>query len=677
MPRDLEKNLLWSVDFPRLKRFGMPFELKSWMQLLVIFLTAALLSLPCLIYGLPPAADAPTHVKYQYHFSSQFWNGESYPRWLAEENKGYGSPIFLVQYPLPYFVTALLRPITSFPPANRESRELGLFTSLALAAAGVAAWLWLRKFTHSLAAMLAAVVYISMPFILGSCIYVRGGIGELCTFAWMPLALSICETMHKRRSAIFALSGVFALMVVSNLLGAILFAPVLTIYAISNVKWSEFSLHKRILLVFLAQFLGAGMAGAYLLPSLAFRHFFDLTQMQAILPGFQFGLYFLNITSSNLSSRVVDIALVGAVLYAGIVARHIWVSVMDFRIRVCMAVALILAVLALIPNLGTTIVRLSGFNLRPAPLSDAVATMLLGVFFTIALGFLAYCRIAEKSVGPPGPLLLCITVASFFLMLPFSAPIWKAVPGSALIQFPFRFAGVACVAVAGLVSLAFDDCLRDPNGSPRLPSRLLIALAAFASIAGSLGLWRADRAFRHPRNTDFDVTQDIDPMYRAYVPLQQMVAFAKDIGTTPEAYDVGPTQGDGTLRAELVKGECDLKVTRESPRELLVSSDCRGEARLRIGQLYSPLWKIVPPQADPQNQVVGVSADSLIELPLQRGKHDTRLAFDMGPAEHWGNVLSEVSLSVGLIGFMFFYKQRSESIARSSDETSVQWPHAQ
>src|SRR4029077_1931191 len=101
--------------------------------------------------------------------------------------------------------------------------------------------------------------------------------------------------------------------------------------------------------------------------------------------------------------------------------------------------------------------------------------------------------------------------------------------------------------------------------------------------------WRMDRAFHRPAITGFDVTQDIDPMYRTYVPLQRLSAFAKDLGTTPNSYDVEPTTGDGTLRSELTNGDCNLNIQRESPREILVSSDCRGEARLRIGQLYSPL----------------------------------------------------------------------------------------
>lgn len=657
MPREVDTNDSRLDDSFPPRRFLTLLASKPWAQLLLILVAATLLCLPCLVYGLPPGENAPTHVKYQHHFSLQFWSGEGYPRWLADENKGYGSPIFLVQYPLPYFITALFRPITSFPPVNLESRELGLFVSLALAAAGMAAWFWLRKFTHPMAATFAAGVYISLPFILEDGIYARSAIGELCTFIWMPLGLSICETMYERRSAAFALSGVFALCVVSNLLATVLFAPVLTIYAILFGKRMEPSVFRRALLVFLAQLLGIGMAAAYLVPALAYRRLFDLHQLSIFLPGYQFGLYFLSMSSNNLKSRVIDLGIGGAVLFAGAAAWYVWRSVADYRIRICMALTLTLGTLTLIPNLGPTITCLSGFELQSVPPSDMMATTLLGVFFTIALGLLAYCRIGENGPGPRGPLLLCIAAVSFFLMLPFGAPIWKAIPGSSVIQFPFRLGGNLCVAVAGLVALAFDHCLRDPVGSRRRPSRLVIALAALAAITGGFCTWRADREFRRPQITEFDITQDIDPMYRTYVPLQQIPSFARDLGSTPQSYHADSTPGDGTLRAGLISGDCDLRVKRQRPRELFVSSDCRGQARLQIGQLYSPLWKIVPLPAASGNPSVSASADGLIELTLSPGKQDARLAFDMSPTEPWGKTLSVASLLVGLIGFVFFYKR--------------------
>jgi hypothetical protein len=108
---------------------------------LLIIAAAAVLCLRFLIAGVPANGDALDHVTYQYNFSRQFWSGDHYPRWLAEANKGYGSPIFLVQYPFPHFVTALLRPILSFAPIDaRESRELGVYCFLMFAGAGLAAY---------------------------------------------------------------------------------------------------------------------------------------------------------------------------------------------------------------------------------------------------------------------------------------------------------------------------------------------------------------------------------------------------------------------------------------------------------------------------------------------------------------------------------------------------------
>jgi len=670
MPIELDKNKVLSAPSPGSRRLLALFDSKSWLQLLSIFLIAGVLCLPCLLHGLPAGTNAPTHVKYQHHFSRQFWNGEIYPRWLVEENKGYGSPIFLAQYPLPYFVTALLRPVTSFPPETREARELGIFAWLALAAAGLAARFWLQKFTRPVAATLTAIVYMSLPYILGDGLYGRVAIGELCTFIWMPLALSLCELIYRKRSLIFVLSGVYALLVLSNMLSALLFTPVLTIYAVFYADKIDRSAFRRAVLVLLAQLLGAGLAGVYLVPLLAYRRFFDLHQMESVLPGYQFGLYFLNIASSDLRSRVA-LGIVGAVLFMAATAWCLWRAGLDIRVRIGMAIILVLGALTLIPNLGLSIVRLSGFHLQPAPAYDIAATTALGAFFTIALGFLAYCRTPEDSVGRQKRLLLFVAVGSFFFMLPFSAPIWRLIPGSSAIQFPFRIGGILCVAVAGLVSLAFENCLCDARGSSHRPSGLVIALAVCGTIAGGFVVSKIDRAFYSPKITAFDLTQDIDPMYRAYVPLPQLTEFAKTIATSPYSYQVEPTPGDGTLRTKIVDGDCALDVRPENPRELLISSDCKGEARLRIGQLFSPLWRIVPIQSGDRPQRIVTTADGLLELVLMPGKQAARLIFDMGLPERFGIMLSVVSLLIAVVGFVYFRKRIDTGVAKISDETSA------
>ncbi len=640
------------------KQFMKLLESKRRVQILVILLVAALWCLPCLFKGLPPSTNAPTHLKYQHHFSQQFWSGEIYPRWLAEENLGYGSPVFLVQYPLPYYVTALLRPLKAFPVANRESRELGVFCFLALAAAGLAAWLWLSRFTRPLAATLGAVVYISLSFILQDGIYARGAIGELCTFIWMPLAFYFCESLHKDLVAVFPLAGVFALLLVSNLLASLLFTPVLVIYAVWSSRWTQQPFFVRALPVLAAEFLGAGIAGVYLFPLLAYRRLFDVHQMEMILPGYQLGWYFLHLTSTNLANRIIPVSMAGAALFAGVLGWYLLRAKATRRPRLVMGSLLVLSLLSMVPNLGLAVARTSGFALQTLPAGDFAASMLLSLFFTAALGFLAFCRATGDTESGRESVLFFLVTASFFFMLPFSAPIWKALPGSSVVQFPFRLGGVLTVAVIGLVALAFDSCLRQPiayrGGGP---SRLVIALATLGTVAGGFLTWRTDKAFRHPKMTEFDATRDIDPMYRAYVPLPQLFAFAKILGTAPDSYAFENAIPAAPLQPKVLQGNCDIRVNRESARQFFVAADCKSETHLRMDLLYSPLWRITPSGAASQSLSLSSTADGLTEVALRPGKQDFRLRFDLGPSARWGSLLSGVSLLLTLIGFAYFSRR--------------------
>lgn len=641
---------------------------KLFLQILLVGLVAFLLCLPCLFRGMPSTSNTPTHLKYQHHFSKQFWSGEIYPRWLAEENFGYGSPVFLVQYPLPYYVTALLRPLNAFPLANRESRELGIFCFLALVAAGLAMRLWLKTFTSPLAATLSALVYISLPFILADGIYARGAIGELCTFIWMPLAFYFCESLAVRRSAIFALAGVFALLLVSNLLASILFTPVLIIYAFWSNRGASKSFFALSLPVVAAEALGGGIAAIYLLPFVVnrqLRQLFNLPQMESVLPGYKLGLYFLNLNSTNLSNRTILVSVAVTLVFAGVLGRNILRAGVPAPRKWIMAALLVLSLLSLIPNLGLRFVRASGFDFQIGSAGDFAADVFLTSFFTVVLGMLAFCRTAG---GPAEShresLLFFIAAGSYFLMLPFSAPLWKVLPGISVVQFPFRLGGVLCVAVVGLLAPAFDSCLASsaiPRGGP---SRLMLSMATLGVVAGGFLTWRIDNCFRHPKKTQFDAAQDIDPMYRAYVPLPQLFAFAKTLGTAPETYSIQNPIPANAQQPRLLDGDCDLRIKRENPRQWLVSADCKTLARARLDLLYSPLWKIMPADATSASSTLSTSPEALTELTLPPGKHNFRLYFDLGPAARAGALVSGVSLLLAVIGFAYF-SLRPSSISQS------------
>jgi len=624
----------------------------------LIVLSAAILCLPLLLVGIPECGDAATHVRYQYYFTHQFWSGDLYPRWLASDNKGYGSPIFLVQYSFPYFATALLRPLTWFKPTPaRESHELGLYCFLSLAAAGLAARTWFRSRHTPAASTTAAIVYISLPYILGQTIYDRVSIGELATFIWMPLILALSDWIQPTRFRILSAIGVlFALLILSNVLTAVLFAPVTVLYALVTGKRTERSLVRRVTPLLLSFVVATGVAATYIFPVAAYHRLFDAGAVSANHPYFELGRQLLNITPGEISTnRILTPGIACAVCLALLVARYVWRSDGSFASRTIMLVTLGLGALILVPGVGRALIEVARLKVSSYDSYNGFsAKMLLTDLFTLGLGFLAYCRISKEQTDPRARFLLLISCAALVLMLPWSTVIWKTIPGfAAILQFPWRLGALLTVAAAGLFAAAIDDCMRRGFLGERAPSLVVLILVALVTIGPGNIIWRVVAEFRAPTTPQIDLTRGVDPMYPTYVPPNKIVAFGKDVGTTPNTWEVNPTPIVHGIRADLSSGQGEVIATRVSPRKLLVSAQSPGYAHALIGQLYFPLWRIVPTTQSTRGELLSSSADDLIEVSLTPGRHEFELVFDGGWPERLGNTVTLLSVLLVLGGFIF------------------------
>jgi len=170
---------------------------------------------PCLISGVPRGDDTSTHIGYQHAFDLQRNQGEFYPRWLSEVNFGTGSPIFFFQYPLPYFVShALQRALPIHDVVNREAHAMGLYLTLSALLAGSFAYLWGKQLVGWFAGLVAALVYLTLPYSLSVDLYGRAAIGEYGALAWLPLALFFASGLPKRpRLACAGIAVTFGLLV--------------------------------------------------------------------------------------------------------------------------------------------------------------------------------------------------------------------------------------------------------------------------------------------------------------------------------------------------------------------------------------------------------------------------------------------------------------------------------
>lgn len=162
----------------RLRRFV---ATPTTFPLVLILLAAVVLCLPLLVHGFWEFSDARLHIHWSRNFSQQFWSGELYPRWLIGMNGGLGSPVFFYYPPTPYWITSLLVPLCGFDSLGW--RPLAWSACFGLAFSGAFSFFWLRRVTPKWPALIAALLYMLMPYHLRTDLYVHGAFAEFWAFA--------------------------------------------------------------------------------------------------------------------------------------------------------------------------------------------------------------------------------------------------------------------------------------------------------------------------------------------------------------------------------------------------------------------------------------------------------------------------------------------------------------
>jgi hypothetical protein len=625
---------------------------------LIIIAYAAILALPCLLVGIPSnGGDSFTHVMYQYHFSHQFWAGELYPRWLPEANKGYGSPMFFFQYPLPYYVTALLRPVLAFGSTDvREGRELGVFCFLALAGSGLSAWVWFRRRCAPTACAIAALAYMSLPYLIGQTLYTRAAIGELATFTWMPLILSFCDYEYEARIEILCAIGLcFALLILSNVIYATMFAPVVVLYATAVAKGRA----SATLAIALALTLGICVSGVYLIPFLDYRRFLDLTAMARYHHLAELGRNLLYFTlGEKQSGLIVSLMLAWALCLTLFVAWHIWRLQQAVALRLSLLFVLGLGVVLFVPWTGPVLIELSRLKVSGFDSYEAYSLkMLITALLTLAVGLLSYCRILRSRVDPREHALLAIACAAFVLMLPWSAALWSAIPMMSVIQYPWRLCSILSVATSGLLAMALDDSIRNCIRNQRAPSLARIILFTAVVLLGGNAIWRLDMVLRVPATPKVDATRWVEFPFATFVYPPAVSNFAAYVGTSPYTYDVVPTPVQNGVSAQCEGGGGSASVVRVNFRQFLVSARCTENAQIKVGQLYFPLWTIESVTSSDTSPTLHSSMDGLIEVSSSSGRNDFEIVLT-GFAETAGLAMSTFSIAIVLAGFAWAAARR-------------------
>lgn len=447
-------------------------------------------ALPALWYGFPYGHDSVQDAAWFRCFNAQFWAGELYPRWLTGMNAGLGSPSFFVYGPVPFFITALLAPLLRWlPPASLAPAALTASALAGLLISGVAAYLFLRKISTPRAALVGALAYLIAPYHVVIDLYVRFALAELWAFAWMPCLLYFTQLLIERNAyATIGIAVTGALLIATHPLTALIFLPLLFLYVCFSRERGRLWLLAKL---FAAMLLGAGLAGAYLLPALDHRRYISIQQLIAN-PHYDWSRNFL-----YLDRRLFSPPSGGP---NQVVCWYLsWLLLL-------MAATVVVCLVTTLAAPGNNVRRRAAF------------------WFMIAGG----CML---------------------MTLPASAPVWRLLPPLHALQFPWRFLAILTLAASVLCCLAVESLSGRLAGVRRLACAALCLLLA-VWLLSILRCWLRYPALSPDQKELLEASVDpLTPTWARWIPpdVRSAAGFSKLSALTPR---VSIEDGTGSAAVE-------------------------------------------------------------------------------------------------------------------------------
>ncbi len=348
--------------------------------------------------------DITFHILRLAQYDHLFRQGVFFTRWAPDMAFGYGFPLFNFYAPLSYYFAEFFSLIV----AGDLNLGIRLTFAFGIIASGVTIYFLAKEFFSQPAAFVAAVAYMYAPY-QGYDVYFRGNLAE--SFAWwlMPLSLLFMARLVRSNDWRWAAPTIisFAAVILSHNAFALLFSPLLTLFAVwlivakqtaSEAQWRLAEWSKVVIvLVF-----GLALTTFFWLPALIEREFVH-TDRLLVPPTFVYWGNFVTLRELLALPRTVHPDLINPSI-----PRALGIP------------QTVLALLSLLVFIKSASHRIQKW---------------LVTFFAAA------------------------TVVTGFLMLPASEPVWDVVPLLEFVQFPWRFLGITALTLAFLSAAGIDAIL--------------------------------------------------------------------------------------------------------------------------------------------------------------------------------------------------------------------------
>jgi hypothetical protein len=215
--------------------------------------------IPMLLFGVPSGHDFEFHLDSWIEVLGQWRQGILYPRWAEMAHYGYGEARFIFYPPASWMLGGVLGTVLPWKVVP------GVFSWIALTAAGWSMFLLARRWLGSADAMFAAALYAANPYHI-VIVYWRSAFAELLASILLPLVLLfVLRSADEGRRMIMPLALVVAAAWLTNAPSAVMvnYSLALLVVVVAIVRRSP-----RVLLYGAAAvILGIALAAFYVVPA--------------------------------------------------------------------------------------------------------------------------------------------------------------------------------------------------------------------------------------------------------------------------------------------------------------------------------------------------------------------------------------------------------------------------
>lgn len=553
---------------------------KKLLPLIIIILLSYFAIKPLFIPGFFPIHD-DTQVQRVFEMKKSLSDGVLPVRWVEDLGYGFGYPIFNFYAPLAYYVGGFLS-LSGFDALIATKIMLGLGIILS----GITMFFLAKEFWGKIGGVVSGTLYLFAPYHALN-IFVRGDFAEIWAYAFIPLVfLGIYKISRVGANHLWIIISAlsFAAIIISHNLTAMMITPFIIIYALVLIISSKNNRQLAIRYLLFA-ILGLSISAFYWLPALSEMKYTNV--ISQIGGGADFRDHFVCLP-------------------------QLWESLWGFG--------------------GSVPGCADGLSFRIGKIHLILAS------FSLIVLLLIWKK--QKSVTNTILFFIISFLASVFLMLEVSKPVWEAIPYMEYFQYPWRFLALTSFTVSflagSLIILSKSKIISLLLGSVLIAAVLFINAKLF--VPQYIKNVKADD-FVNQSHLRWRTSKISDE----YMPKN----FAKPNNENEiPGNKFTPHQSGAGFTAE--NKEVKIKILDDNVRHFSAKITSRENSSIIINLAYFPAWHTYLDNSE----IPYVIFNKGLKVTIPKGEHVLSVKFIQTPIEKFADLLSlagVIALFIGII----------------------------